>query len=97
MSTIPISVTQEQFEEYIRPALTTAKRGFECQIALYKVFNYILYHLHTGCQWYQLPIQNDGEKKRLVGKRSTTISVSGVETGAWQRCLSEVSQASTLR
>ena len=57
MSTIPTSVTEEQFETYIRPHLTTAQRGYECKIALYKVFNYILYRLHTGCQWDQLPVK----------------------------------------
>jgi hypothetical protein len=41
---------------YIRPCLNVAKRGYECRIALYKVFNYILYRLHTGCQWEELPI-----------------------------------------
>lgn len=51
MSTIPISLTQDQFEQYIRPALSVAKRGYACRIPVYKVFNYILYRLHTGCQW----------------------------------------------
>ena len=60
MSTIPISVTEEQFDEHIRPLLSTAKRGYVCQIALVKVFNYILYRLHTGCQWAQLPIAPPG-------------------------------------
>ena len=67
MSTIPTSVIEEQFDEHIRPLLRTAKRGYVCQIALVKVFNYILYRLHTGCQWTELPIaasRNDGEKKR---------------------------------
>jgi hypothetical protein len=50
MSTISVSLTQEQFEQYIRPSLSVAKRGYECSIALHKVFNYILYRLHTGCQ-----------------------------------------------
>lgn len=59
MSTIPVSLTQEQFEQYIRPCLSVAKRGYECRIPLYKVFNYILYRLHTGCQWERLPIDND--------------------------------------
>ena len=50
MSTIPIRVTEEQFDVHIRPLLSTAKRGYVCQIALVKVFNYILYRLHTGCR-----------------------------------------------
>ena len=41
---------------HIRPYISTAKRGFESKIPLFKVFNYVLYRLHTGCQWYQLPI-----------------------------------------
>ena len=56
MSTIPVSLTEKQFDEHIRPYISTAKRGFESKIPLFKVFNYVLYRLHTGCQWYQLPI-----------------------------------------
>lgn len=68
MSTIPISLTENQFDEHVRPFISTAKRGFECKIPLYKVFNYILYRLHTGCQWYQVPITpdpNDPEKREI--------------------------------
>jgi transposase len=68
MSTIPTSLTEKQFDEHVRPYISTAKRGFECQIPLYKVFNYILYRLHTGCQWYRLPIApapDCAEKKEI--------------------------------
>jgi hypothetical protein len=84
MSTITTSVTEEQFETYIRPCLSTARRGYPCKIALYKVFNYILYRLHTGCQWHQLPTlpaAENAEKKKSVGRRSTIIGTSGVPTG----------------
>ena len=66
MSTIQTSLTEAQFEEYIRPHLNTAKRGYVCKVPLFKVFNYILYKLHTGCQWASLPIDpdpGDAEKK----------------------------------
>ena len=89
MSTIPISVTEEQFQEHIDPYLSRAKRGLVCKIPLYKMFNYILYRLHTGCQWAQLPIgpdPNDPTKRRSVGKRSTTTSRSGAPTGVCGRC-----------
>jgi transposase len=68
MSTIPTELSQKQFETQVLPHLTTAKRGFVCKIPLYKVFNYILYWLHTGCQWKQLPIDPDPadpEKKEI--------------------------------
>jgi len=64
MSTIPTSVTEKQFNEHIRPHISTAKRGFECQIPLYKIFNYILYRLHTGCQWHRLPIDTDAISRK---------------------------------
>lgn len=82
MSTIPTSLTEKQFNEYIRPYLSTAKRGYECKIPLHKVFNYILYRLHTGCQWQQLPIDLDlehPEKKKSAMMPFITIFVNGVE------------------
>jgi len=77
MSTIPTGVTQEQFEQHIRPALSVAKRGYECSIPLYKAFNYILYRLHTGCQWERLPIDPDPDnptKKKSAIMPSTVVT-----------------------
>ena len=62
MSTIPTSITEEQFERHISPYLSKAKRGFVSSIPLYKIFNYILYWLHTGCQWPQLPMSADPQE-----------------------------------
>jgi transposase len=61
MRTIPTSVTQEQFERHVLPFLHTAKRGFVSKIPLYKIFNYMLYRLHTGGQWDELPIAKDAD------------------------------------
>jgi hypothetical protein len=88
MSTIPVSLTETQFNEHIYPYLNTAKRGYECKIPLYKVFNYILYRLHTGCQWERLPIDpdpNDSEKKKSAITLFITIFASGAEMVAWKR------------
>ncbi len=83
MSTIPISLTEKQFDEHIRLYVTVAKRGYECKIPLYKVCNYILYQLHTGCQWYQLPI--DPDPSELDKKRNQLacglLSFSQMEPG----------------
>lgn len=59
MSTIPTKVTQDEFERHFEPHLSRAQRGFVSKIPLYKIFNYLLYRLHTGCQWAQLPIVCD--------------------------------------
>ena len=87
MSTIPTSVTEKQFDEHIRPYISTAKRGYECQIPLYKVFNYILYRLHTGCQWDELPIDrdpDDPEKKKSAIMPYTIIFANGAVTVVWK-------------
>ena len=88
MSTIPISLTENQFDEHVLPYLSVAKRGFICQIPLYKVFNYVLYRLHTGCQWEQLPIDpdpNDSEKKSSAITQFITIFASGAAMAAWKK------------
>jgi transposase len=57
MSAIPTSVTEAQFNMHILPFVSVAKRGYVSKIPLYKIFNYVLYRLHTGCQWAQVPIE----------------------------------------
>jgi transposase len=80
MSTIPVSLTEKEFNEHVSPFLSKARRGLVCSIPLYKVFNYILYRLHTGCQWDRLPIDpdpRDAEKKKSVSTRSIITTVNG--------------------
>lgn len=48
MSTIPTSLTEEQFNVHINPYLSKAKRGYVCRIPLYKVFNYTLYYTSSA-------------------------------------------------
>ncbi len=59
MAKIPTEVTKGQFTRYIKPHLSTAKRGYESDMPLYKIFNLILYKLYTGCPWSALPIERD--------------------------------------
>lgn len=84
MSKIPTELTEKQFAEHIEPYLSKAARGYSSRIPLYRVFNYILYWLHTGCQWEQLAIATKpgSEKKKSVTERYTTIFSSGVMTAA---------------
>jgi len=89
MSTIPTSLTEKEFDEHVRSYISVAKRGYECSIPLYKVFNYILYRLHTGCQWEMLPIgpsQNDPRKKEISWHAIfTTIFASGARMVALKK------------
>ncbi len=63
MARIPTQVNKKQFRQMIEPRLSKAKRGYVSEQPLYKIFNYILYKLYTGCQWEALPIEKaqDGE------------------------------------
>lgn len=56
---IPTQLTEQQFQQYIEPHLSKAKRGYVSEQPLYKIFNYSLYKLHTGCQWEELPIERN--------------------------------------
>ena len=78
MSTIPTKITQEDFDYHIRPCLSTAQRGYVSKIPLFKIFNYILYRLHTGCQWHQLPLAPDAHdpEKSEISYRSAIDQLS---------------------
>ena len=80
MSKIPTEFTAKQFAAYIEPYLSQPKRGFGCQIPLVRVFNYILYWLHTGGQWEELPIaqQPGSEKKKSASVPFFITFLNGV-------------------
>jgi hypothetical protein len=51
---LPKQVTRKDFNRYINPHLKKPVKGPKPKISHYKIFNYILYVLHTGMQWDQL-------------------------------------------
>lgn len=55
-SVIPVKVGRADFNKYIHQYLSRGKRGPKTKITRHKIFNYILFVLHTGCQWNRLPI-----------------------------------------
>jgi transposase len=58
---IPTKLTERQFQVHIEPGLSKAKRGYVSREPLYKIFNYMLYKLYTGCQWEELPIERKAD------------------------------------
>lgn len=80
MSTIPTSVTKSQFEGYILPYLSTAQRGYVSRRPLLKLFNLMLYRLHTGCQWSSLPVAKTARRrKKTTELASRVLPLSQVE------------------
>jgi hypothetical protein len=57
--TIPIQVTEEQFNLFVFPHLSNGKRDLHSKLPFFKIFNYILKLIHTGVQWYCFPIEKD--------------------------------------
>ena len=83
---IPTKLTEKQFNDFILPYLSTGRRGPQCKISLYKVFNYILHLMHTGMQWENLPIAtNTAGKQEIHYTRIFRIYQRWVEDGSLQK------------
>lgn len=51
---LPVKVSQKDFNQFVKPCLSHGRRGPKPKVSYYKIFNYILYVLHTGTQWNRL-------------------------------------------
>ena len=76
-NTLPIKVSQNDFNTHIKPHLSKGRRGPKPKISLYKFFNYILYVLHTGCQWEQIPIRKNETSWQAVYNKHNRWSKDG--------------------
>ncbi len=56
---LPKQVSEKEFNQYFLPFLSLPLRSRKPKIPLWKIFNYILYQMDTGCQWDKLPIRVD--------------------------------------
>jgi len=56
---IPTVLSKNEFDQFVLQHLKKGTRGPDKKISFYKLFNYILKFMHTGCQWEQIPIDMD--------------------------------------
>jgi transposase len=56
---IPTHLSVEEFNQFVLPHLTDGSRGPKTKVSFYRLFNYILKLIHTGCQWEEIPIEKD--------------------------------------
>lgn len=56
---LPKQVAEKEFNKYFLSFLSLPKRSRKPKIPLWKIFNYILYQLDTGCQWEKIAIKID--------------------------------------
>jgi transposase len=105
MSTIPESVTEDQFRDYILPHLTTARRGYVSKTPLHGIFNLILYRLHTGCQWDRLPVSREASERERRNEPSWQAvydhwrkwSADGSLERVWQGSIGHIKNELDLR
>ncbi len=81
---IPKQISRKDFNKYINPYLKKPMKGPKPKISFYKIFNYILYVLHTGIQWNQLKTRRNELHWSNVYKRHNQWS----KDGSYQKLLS---------
>jgi transposase len=74
---LPKRVSQKEFNRLIAPHLRKPIKGPEPKISYYKIFNYIMYVLSTGCQWRQLPVYRNEISWQVVYKWHRRWSLNG--------------------
>jgi hypothetical protein len=60
---IPVALSENEFNEFVLPHLKKGTRGPSKKISFFKLFNYILKLIHTGCQWAQIAIDRHEDGK----------------------------------
>lgn len=60
---IPTQLTEDEFNQFVLPHLTKGTKGPKTKVSFYRLFNYILKLMHTGCQWEEIPIEKDASGK----------------------------------
>ena len=63
---IPVQLSAPEFETFVLPHLSMPKRGPQCKLGYYRVFNLIVWILYTGMQWKGLPVPHDAQGKPAI-------------------------------
>ena len=51
---IPVELSLKDFNKFVLPHLSISTLGRKPKVSFFKLFNYIMFVLHTGCQWSSL-------------------------------------------
>ena len=91
---IPTELSKKEFNEFVFSHLKEGVRGPKPKISLFKIFNYLLHVIHTGCQWHKLPID-----KHINGKPEISYSRLFRHFKRWvnQGCFDRIFEASVSR
>jgi transposase len=96
-TSIPVQLSEPEFEAFILPHLSMPKRGPKCTLGYHRVFNLIVWVLYTGIQWKCLPVPTDPDGKPAI--HYTTIYkvfAKWADDGSlWQAFLASVRHLAT--
>lgn len=93
-NTLPTNVTREEFNRFIKPHLSVGVRGVRPTLSLFRIFNHILYVLHTGMQWRSLP--TPGSHWSSVYRQHNRWSKDGSYQKIFEHSLTFLAQEKTL-
>ncbi len=93
---LPKHVSVKDFNRYIKPHLRVPIKGPKAAISTYKIFNYILYVLHTGLQWKQLRTYKNELSWSNVYKRHNRWSKDGSYERLFLASVMELNERSKL-
>ena len=91
---IPTVLSENEFNEFALPHLNKGARGPRKKLSFFKLFNYILHLMHTGCQWKNIPINKDAEGNPEI--HYTNIYQS-FKLWVKRGCFNKIFEASVLR
>lgn len=74
---LPTRVSRKEFNRFIAPYLSRPVKGRKPKVSLYKIFNYVLHVLSTGCQWRELPIHKNEVSWQVIYKWHNRWSKDG--------------------
>ena len=63
---IPTFLSEDEFNEFILPHLSSGSRGPSKKLSYYKLFSYIMRILSTGMKWEDLEIAKDDAGAREI-------------------------------
>ena len=91
---IPTVLSLPEFNEFVLPHLIKGSRGPDRKLSFFKLFNYILKLMHTGCQWENIPID-----KGIDGKPEIHYTNIFHAFKFWTKhgCFNKIFEASVLR
>lgn len=95
-SVLPVKVGLADFNKYINRYLSRGRRGPKTKVSRHKIFNYILFVLHTGIQWNRLPTSRNEISWSAVYQHHARWSKDGSYQNLFESGIQELMRSGKL-